>query len=131
MSEEIVELNKIIEYKNICKKCGAENTLYPYFIGRKTVRFCENCKQVSTGITKSKYQEMKESIWIEWKSFRYFGYEVFDIKQGKIDKDYFEFKLKKPNGLILYRYRTYRNITSFRECVKSDIKTGEFDGEVD
>lgn len=57
MSKEIVELNKIIEYKNICKKCGAENTLYPYFIGRKIARFCKNCNQVSTGITKSKYMK--------------------------------------------------------------------------
>ena len=58
MTEKIIELNNIKEYTNICKKCGAENTLYPHFIGRKTARFCINCNQISTGITKSKYQEI-------------------------------------------------------------------------
>ena len=59
MSEKVINLNEIIEYKNICKKCGAENTLYPHFIGRKTVRYCVSCKQISSGITKTKYQELQ------------------------------------------------------------------------
>jgi len=55
MSEKIIALNKLQEYENICKKCGAENTLYPRWKGKKRFYFCESCKQPSTGITKTQY----------------------------------------------------------------------------
>lgn len=53
--EKVVFLNQVKEWKNICKKCGAENTLYPYDIGRKCLHKCEACNQFSTGITKKEW----------------------------------------------------------------------------
>ena len=39
------------EFENICKKCGAENTLWPKWIGRKRVYVCVSeeggCGEVS------------------------------------------------------------------------------------
>ena len=58
--EKPIVLNPVSEYTNYCRKCGAKNTLYPHFIGRRTVRYCEKCNQISSGVTKAQYQKIKE-----------------------------------------------------------------------
>ncbi len=51
-----MDMETPFEYKNVCKKCGAVNTLEPYYIGRKCVHRCNEdaggCGQISKGITR-------------------------------------------------------------------------------
>jgi len=46
------------EPTNICRECGAENTLWPHWIGRKRAYKCEACGKLSRGVTRKKYQEL-------------------------------------------------------------------------
>lgn len=54
---ELINLTDITEYKNICKNCGAENTLWPKWVGRKRMYVCikneGGCGKISYGITKT------------------------------------------------------------------------------
>lgn len=58
--EEPIQLNIVSEYTNICSKCGSENTLYPYWIGKRRAYKCEKCNQIARGITKKKWKEMSK-----------------------------------------------------------------------
>lgn len=48
------------EWTNICSKCGAENTLYPMWKGRRVLHRCEACGELARGITKAKWLKKKE-----------------------------------------------------------------------
>lgn|SRR5574343_582613 len=55
---EIVELNPIKEYKNCCKECGAIDTLWPEFKGRKRFYRCEKCGSIKGGCKPSEYAKV-------------------------------------------------------------------------
>ena len=50
---------KKFEYTNICPHCGAENTIYPKWIGRKRMYVCvkeaDGCGKATKGITKTEW----------------------------------------------------------------------------
>lgn len=71
-------------------------------------------------LTKSKIKE--DNYWKYYRSFTYRKHHFFDIKQGKKDKKYWEYKVKKPNGKISRKTRYTNNITNFKHNVKSDLK---------
>jgi len=83
--EEPIVLNPVLEYTNICNRCGAENTLYPYFMGKKVLHKCERCGEFVRGITKKKWNELKEKR------------KIIDKKQKEIFK-----KIKYKNNYKNY-----------------------------
>lgn len=64
--------------------------------------------------------------WKYYELFEYEGYVISDIKQGQINKHYFEFKLETPSKEILQRSGRYKNIENFKKGLKLDIKLGKF-----
>lgn len=45
-----------IEYTNCCKNCGAIDTLWPKWIGRKRIYVCESCGVANNGCKPSQYK---------------------------------------------------------------------------
>ena len=46
-----------MEYTNVCKKCGAENTIWPIWKGKRVIKTCSECGQTGHGITKTEAQK--------------------------------------------------------------------------
>ena len=46
-----------MEFTNICPHCGAENTIWPVWLGRKRAYKCENCNKFTRGVTKAAYEK--------------------------------------------------------------------------
>jgi hypothetical protein len=57
--ELITKQQKPKEFTNICKHCGAENTIWPRWKGKKRYYYCENCNKPSIGITKTQWKEQQ------------------------------------------------------------------------
>lgn len=55
--DELVNLNPIKEFRNVCEKCGKVNTLFPTWVGKKRLYRCETkeggCGRFSKGITET------------------------------------------------------------------------------
>ena len=60
--EELIELNPTEFYTNICAKCGAENTLYPHWRGKRKIYICEGCGEISKGITRTQWEAKNNMI---------------------------------------------------------------------
>lgn len=60
--EKVIQLNPVTEFKNVCVKCGMKNSLYPKWINKKRVYWCESCYQISRGVTESEYEKRKLTI---------------------------------------------------------------------
>jgi hypothetical protein len=56
----VIVLNPVFEYSNICKNCGAENTLEATYYKTRKYYQCSKCNQkTSGGITKTEWKKRK------------------------------------------------------------------------
>jgi len=49
----------MLEFRNVCEKCGAKNTLWPEWKGKKRFYRCEACGKIAKGITISQWRKRK------------------------------------------------------------------------
>jgi hypothetical protein len=64
-----VYMEKKFEYRNVCARCGAVNTLEPRWIGRRVMHACSHCGKVGGGMTLRKWNIKHPDKFISKKAY--------------------------------------------------------------